>query len=191
MRLEHKHLTGDGSAAGRDAREFVVRWERSADALILWLSGALDKATSALLDREVNDRSDRPTRLVVDLTGLEFIDSSGLDTLVRMHQRACESGERLFFRQGCHVAQRPLALTRTVQLRSRSAARRAGVNTDDSYFALAMACADVDHPHPGDRPWGTLYRFPDQAVGASGAFPLPGVARVTPPSTSLGDHRTS
>jgi hypothetical protein len=59
--------------------------------------------------------------------------------------------------------------------------RRAGANNDESYFALAMACADVDHPHPGDRPWGTLYRFPNQAAGASGADPLPGVARAAPP----------
>jgi anti-anti-sigma factor len=130
----------------------VVRWERRPDAVILWLSGALDRATATLLDHELEPPAIRPMRLVVDLAGLEFIDSTGLDTLVRIQRRACERGDRLSFRHGAHVAQRPLELTRIVQLRSRWATRHAGVGHEDSYFALALACADVDHPRPGDRP---------------------------------------
>jgi anti-sigma B factor antagonist len=147
---------GEGAVAdGRPqiaAGQLVVRWERRPDALILWLSGALDRATSTLLDHELDAPAIRPMRLVVDLTGLEFIDSTGLDTLVRIHQRACEHGDRLSFRHGAHVAQRPLELTPTVQLRSRWATRHAGAGHEGSYFARAMACADVDHPRPGDRP---------------------------------------
>src|SRR5450755_1150881 len=158
MHLRHKRVTGHGRAVDRATprgsrpAEFVVRWERRPDALIVWLSGALDRATSTLLDRELDTQAIRPMRLVVDLTGVEFIDESDLDTLVRIHQRACQSGDRLSFRRGGHVAQRPLELTRTVQLRSRWATRHAGVSHEDSYFALAIACADVDHPRPGDRP---------------------------------------
>jgi anti-anti-sigma factor len=197
MYLEHKHVTGDGSAAGhavppgsrhaarcssrarlelarlqppargyptggegpaaggrepRSSAALAVRRERRAGTLILWLSGTLDRATSALLDRELAAPAVRPMRLIVDLTGLAFIDSSGLDTLVRIQHWASVSGERLSFRRGPHVAQRPLGLTRNVQLRSRSASHRADVGDENSYFALAMACADVAHPRPGDRP---------------------------------------
>jgi ABC-type transporter Mla MlaB component len=120
--------------------------------LTLWLSGTLDRATSALLDRELNERAIATMRLFVDVTGLEFIDPRGMESLVRIHRRANERGDRLSFRHGPHVAQRPLGLIRAVQLRSEWATRPAGVRDEDSYFALAMACADVDHPRPGDRP---------------------------------------
>jgi anti-anti-sigma factor len=148
--------SGQGAVAGRRQQiaegELAVRWERRPDALILWLIGALDRATSTLLDHELDAPAIPPPRLVIDLTGLELIDSTGLDTLVSIHRRARRRGDRLSFRHGARVARWPLELTRTVQLRSRWAARRAGASHEDFYFALAVACADVDHPRPGDRP---------------------------------------
>jgi anti-anti-sigma factor len=114
----------------------------------MWLSGALDRATATLLDRELDARAVDTMRVIVDLTGLEFIDSPGLDALARVHWRASKRGERLSFRHGPHVAQRPVELTRTVRLRSRRAAPPAGESDENSYFALAMACVDVDHPRP-------------------------------------------
>ena len=80
------------------------------------------------------------------------IDPSGLDALVRLHRRAPERGERLSFRHGQHVAQRPLGLIRAVQLRSEQAPRPDPLGDEDSYFPLAMASVDVDHSHPADRP---------------------------------------
>jgi anti-anti-sigma factor len=134
------------------AGQLVVRWERRRAALIIWLAGVLDEATATLLDRELDARAIDAMRLVVDLTGLESIDSSGLDSLVRIHQRASERRDWLSFRHGPHVAQQPLELTRTVQLRSRWATRHAGVSVEDAYFGSRLACADVDRPCPGDRP---------------------------------------
>jgi anti-sigma B factor antagonist len=157
MHLKQKRTTADVSAIARTTprgsrpAELMVRKEWRPDALVLWLSGSLDSATSTLLTREIAAQPTRPMRLVVDLTGLRFIDASGLGTLVRIHQRACESGQRLSFRRGAHVAQRPLELTRTVALRSRWATRHAGAGHDASYFAFASARADVDHQRPGDR----------------------------------------
>jgi anti-anti-sigma factor len=132
--------------------ELAVRWERQDVTLIMWLSGWLDEATVTLIDRELDARAIGMMCLVVDLTGLEFIDSPGLDALVGIHWRASKRGEPLTFRHGSHVAQRPIELTRTVRLRSRWAAAAPGVTDDDPYFALAMACVDVDHPRSGDRP---------------------------------------
>jgi ABC-type transporter Mla MlaB component len=134
------------------ARQLLVRWERGPDLSILWLSGALDRATATLLDRELHARASVTTRLLVDLTGLEFIDAHGVDSLVRAHQPACEHGFRLSFRRGPHLARSPLGLIRIVRLRSEWATRPTNVSAEDSYFALAMACADFDHPRPGDRP---------------------------------------
>jgi anti-anti-sigma factor len=164
----------------RDARALAVRSERRADVVILWLSGALDRATSALLDRELDAQAGRTMRLVLDLTGLEFIDSSGLDTLERTHRRASERAQRLSFRQGLHVGRRPLDLIRNAQPRARPASRRASGTKQGDYFPLAMASADVDHQRPRDRPWGALDARPGQAAGAGDAPSLPGVARAAP-----------
>lgn len=152
----------DGVGAGREliaAGELAVRWERGRAALIIWLSGALDRATATLLDRELDARATDTKRLIVDLTGLEFIDMPGLDSLMRIQQRASERGARLSFRRGPHVAQEPLELTGAVLLRSRWATRHAGVSHEHScvshehsYFARARARADVDQEPPDDRP---------------------------------------
>jgi anti-anti-sigma factor len=132
--------------------QLVVRWEHHDVTLIMWLSGSLDQATVTLIDRELDARAIGMTSLVVDLTGLEFIDSSGLDALVGIHWRAAKRGDRLTFRRGPHIAERPIGLTRTVRLRSRWAGAASGLSDEDPYFALAMACVDVDHPWSGDRP---------------------------------------
>ena len=131
------------------AGQLTVRWERQDATLVMWLSGALDQATVTLLDRELDEQAIGLMGLVVDLTDLVFIDSTGLDALVGVQWRASKRGDRLSFRHGREVARRPVQLTRTVRLRSRWAAR----STDESfYFALAMACVDVDHSWSGDRP---------------------------------------
>jgi anti-anti-sigma factor len=123
-------IVGEGQQIA--ARPLVIRSERPGAVSILWLSGALDRATASLLDRELTARAIGLMRLVVDLTGLDVIDSAGLDSLVRIHRRACARGVRLSFRHGLHAW----------------ASRPEGVGDEDFYFALAMACVDVDHPRP-------------------------------------------
>jgi anti-anti-sigma factor len=108
------------------AGEFTVRGELVADALILWLSGTLDGATSALLARELDAQSARAPRLVVDLTGLEFIDASGLGVLARAARLGSERGRQLSFRRGPDVAQAPFVLIHNVHPRPRSAGQPRG-----------------------------------------------------------------
>jgi anti-anti-sigma factor len=157
-RPNREHPTSeDDTVAGRRqpvvAGQLSVRWEHQDGVLIMWLSGELDQATVTLLDRELDTQAIGMMQLVVDLTELEFIDSPGLDALVGIQWGASKRGDRLSFRHGRRVAQRPVELTRTVRLRSRWAARMAGVSDEeDPYFALAMACVSVDHPWSGDRP---------------------------------------
>jgi ABC-type transporter Mla MlaB component len=125
---------------------------------VMWLRGALDQATVTLLDHELDGRAIGLLGLVVDLTGLTFIDSAGLDVLVRMHWRSSTRGEQLTFRHGPQVAQWPVELTRSVRQRSRRMAHGAGVRGEKSAFALAMTRVDVDvdvdvdHPPSDDRP---------------------------------------
>jgi anti-sigma B factor antagonist len=114
----HTQVTADGNkhavAAGPEppaAGTLTVRIERRADVLVLWLSGALDKTTSALLDREFDAQAGHVTHVVVDLTGLTLIDSRGLATLLRAHRRAGEHDQRTSFRQGPHAGRVPLELT--------------------------------------------------------------------------------
>jgi len=130
----------------------VVRWGRRRTTVITWLSGALDQTTATMLDREIDAHPTATMRFIVDLTELELIDSSGLETLEGIHRTATERGESLCFRYGQHLAQWPRRLVGTVPRRSEWAPQSASVGDEDSYFALAMACADVGHARSGDRP---------------------------------------
>jgi anti-anti-sigma factor len=132
----HTQVTAAGSkpALGREPERPAVaaltvrtehRAERREDVSVIWLSGALDKATSAQLDREFDAQASHATHVVLDLTGLEFIDSSGLEMLVRTHRRARENDQRTSFRQGPHAGRLPLELTHDTHLRFQPIARRA------------------------------------------------------------------
>jgi anti-anti-sigma factor len=62
----------------------------------LTLRGELDLATAPELEQLVNERLDSPQEVVVDLRGLEFMDSSGIRVLVAAHARAGRTGTRVF-----------------------------------------------------------------------------------------------
>src|SRR3954454_13970070 len=61
----------------------------------LTLRGELDIATAPELEQLVNERIDSGQEVVVDLRGLEFMDSSGIRVLVAAHARAGRSGTRV------------------------------------------------------------------------------------------------
>jgi anti-sigma B factor antagonist len=113
MQLQHETSTpGRSDLAG----ELVVSRERGADVLILSVSGELDIATSDLLARELHAAvATGPQRVVVDLAGLEFIDSIGLRTLVQAHESASGNGRHLTLRQAPRVVRRLLELSPTLQ----------------------------------------------------------------------------
>jgi anti-sigma B factor antagonist len=62
----------------------------------LTLRGELDLATAPELEELVNERIDESQEVVIDLRGLEFMDSSGIRVLVAAHARAGRTGTRLF-----------------------------------------------------------------------------------------------
>ena len=75
--------------------EFAIsEYEREGRAHVT-LRGELDLATAPELEGLVNERLDTGQEVVIDLRGLEFMDSSGIRVLVAAHARAGRSGTRL------------------------------------------------------------------------------------------------
>src|SRR5882757_8598191 len=75
-------------------RPFAVDVQRRNDVAIVQPHGELDLATVETL-RAALDGIERAGRLVLDLRGLSFIDSTGLRLLVSLHQRAQRDGFQL------------------------------------------------------------------------------------------------
>lgn len=72
---------------------FRVEAHTEGQARVLAVSGELDLAAASSLEEELERALSSGSQLIVlDLKGLEFIDSTGLSVLVRAHQRAQEAG---------------------------------------------------------------------------------------------------
>ncbi len=94
--------------------QLVIESGREPGACLLTLYGELDLASSPLLERELEQaESTDGARLVVDLGGLEFMDTIGLRTLLSAQRRSSENGHRLSLRRGPRAVQRIFELTNT------------------------------------------------------------------------------
>jgi anti-sigma B factor antagonist len=75
--------------------DFIVDSQITGRTVTLVLSGELDLLSSPLLEQALEDAyQSNPELIVVDLRGLEFMDSTGLHRLIAAHQRAVQSGQR-------------------------------------------------------------------------------------------------
>jgi anti-anti-sigma factor len=80
----------------------------------LALSGELDLASTRVFDeRLVEVEATRPAKVVVDLGAVSFMDSTGLQALLRARERARGNSYRLVLRRGPNQVQRVFELTRT------------------------------------------------------------------------------
>jgi anti-sigma B factor antagonist len=91
---------------------FSVEAQSEGPECVVSVSGELDLAAASSLESEL-DRvlQSEVTRIVLDLAGLEFIDSTGLSVLVRAQQRAHESGRELGLVNPGQQVERLLSLT--------------------------------------------------------------------------------
>jgi anti-sigma B factor antagonist len=89
---------------------FRVEVNQAGSATVLTLSGELDLSSSPALEEEL-ERTAGADSVVVDLRGLEFIDSTGLSVLVKAHQEAQDSGREFGLVKGGAQVQRLLDLT--------------------------------------------------------------------------------
>jgi anti-sigma B factor antagonist len=91
---------------------FRVDVRNDGRASVITVSGELDLASSAALEEELARVAESGAeQVIVDLRELEFMDSTGLSTLVKAHQRAVESGQRFGVVRGPQQVQRLLSLT--------------------------------------------------------------------------------
>lgn len=71
----------------------------------LQVDGELDMATAGLLETAITEVVGEERRIVLDLSGLEFIDSSGIRVLITAAKR---SGQPLLLRHPDHQVRRVL-----------------------------------------------------------------------------------
>lgn len=72
---------------------FHIDADRRGSSARLTLAGELDLASAPHVEEAAEELiAGGLERLVIDLSGLRFIDSSGLRTIVVLHQRATEQG---------------------------------------------------------------------------------------------------
>ncbi|HTP20944.1 MAG TPA: STAS domain-containing protein [Solirubrobacteraceae bacterium] len=92
--------------------DFGVETHTSGRLTTLTVTGELDLVSSPVLEREIERANGLDTDLILlDLRGLEFMDSTGLHLLVKAHQSAEQAGHRLALTKGSEQVQRLLDLT--------------------------------------------------------------------------------
>jgi anti-sigma B factor antagonist len=81
-------------------------------ATVVAVTGELDLASSPELEQRLEQfYASESELLVIDLRGLEFMDSTGLSVLVSAHHKLIDAGRRLIIVRGPQQVQRLLDLT--------------------------------------------------------------------------------
>jgi anti-sigma B factor antagonist len=92
--------------------DFAVEVRTEDRATVLAVRGELDLASSTALEQALEQaQTAQPELVVLDLTELEFMDSTGLSVLVKANQRAHDAGKRFALVKGSPQVQRLLTLT--------------------------------------------------------------------------------
>jgi stage II sporulation protein AA (anti-sigma F factor antagonist) len=94
-------------------KTFDVTTEDRGEAVHIRLSGELDISTAPKVEDELaRVEPNRPDLIILDLSKLGFMDSTGLRLLISADARAREAGRDLAIVQGNEMVQRVLRLTR-------------------------------------------------------------------------------
>ena len=90
----------------------TIQVHTEGDLYLISLVGELDMSNIAALDAELQRAEESSAdRIVLDLSRVEFIDSSGLELLVNARRRSDPDPDRLRIRRGRDQVTRLLALT--------------------------------------------------------------------------------
>lgn len=91
----------------------VVEADHHDDEVVLSLTGELDPHTAPVLRSVLEAQvSDGTRTLVFDLSGLSFVDSSGLRVIIAAHHEMAARGGRLVLRSPSDMTRRILEITR-------------------------------------------------------------------------------
>jgi anti-anti-sigma factor len=97
---------------GLVSAQLAIERKDHADGCVLTLRGELDLATCRLLAAELQTAElAGKNHIVIDLGGLEFMDSSGLHALLEANERSRANGHRLSLLRGPRAVQRIFELT--------------------------------------------------------------------------------
>jgi anti-anti-sigma factor len=100
-------------AVHEDQLRIDVRHAPETERVVLSLDGELDLATAPLLSREIKRvELGKTTTVVLDLQGLEFMDSTGLRAVLSAQDYLREHGGGFAVTHGSPQVQRLLAVTR-------------------------------------------------------------------------------
>jgi anti-anti-sigma factor len=94
-------------------KSFDVTSEQRGDTVHVRLSGELDISTAPKVEDELaRVEPERPGRIVLDLSNLAFMDSTGLRLLIAADTRARQQDRRLTIVKGPEPVQRVFRITR-------------------------------------------------------------------------------
>jgi len=102
-------MRGEGTAAEQDL--FSVEVTKGAEEVVVAVRGEIDLVTAPVLWESLADALPDTKRLVVDLSGTDFIDSTGLGVLIRALKRLRHHGGDLILRAPRPNARKILNLT--------------------------------------------------------------------------------
>jgi anti-sigma B factor antagonist len=101
----------DGGLYGRGAGRLRVRRHANGDGHLIELDGEIDMATVGPLNAELLELAAAGTPLMVDLSGIVFVDSTGLRLLIGVDREMARSGLRLVIRRPSEPVRRLLEVT--------------------------------------------------------------------------------
>jgi stage II sporulation protein AA (anti-sigma F factor antagonist) len=86
---------GAASSSGRGGRAEIVSVSRVDGLTTVWLEGELDLHTASGVRVALQSECAHGSRLVLDVSAVEFVDSSGLNTFVSLHRDTAAAGGTL------------------------------------------------------------------------------------------------
>ena len=109
-------LTSARTTLNLNSDQLKIEVAETGDAVVLSLDGELDPHTAPLLDQEVQRLIGLgSTNVVLELSRLRFIDSSGLRVVISSHRGLSAQGGRLALRSPSATVQRLLEITGLVE----------------------------------------------------------------------------
>src|SRR5215211_7610380 len=108
----------DASSPDMTGKPADIKTRREGDSVTVAVAGELDLSTADKLDAAIRDAEETEIgRIVVDLSDLTFLDSTGLQVLLQAGVRHRRDGNRLIFVPSKHDAvARLIALTCTSEI---------------------------------------------------------------------------
>jgi anti-sigma B factor antagonist len=89
----------------------TIEATRSGSTTVVATAGSLDIATAEQFETEVQHALADGTDVIVDLSGLDLCDSTGLGAMVRLHRRAQAADASLTLRRPQRAVAEVLAMT--------------------------------------------------------------------------------